>query len=74
MASTPHSLPRNGLSLMRTARGWTLKDLAAQLQCHRDSIARWERGERMPGLVYVQRYAQVFGVQESDIECAYLDQ
>lgn len=52
---------------LRKAHGLTQEDLADRLEIHRVSLARIERGRRMPDWAFVCKLAEVFGVSTDDL-------
>src|SRR6266496_710647 len=49
------------LSYERKLRGWNRDTLAEKLGVYKTYIGRWERGERLPSLLYQQRLGEILG-------------
>jgi HTH-type transcriptional repressor of puuD len=52
---------------LRTARGWTLRDLARKADMNPTYLGFLERGENVPTLVTILRMAKIFDVDASEI-------
>lgn len=48
----------------RLARGWTQRAAGEQLGVSANTVARWERGERVPGSLAQLRLGELLGLQE----------
>jgi putative transcriptional regulator len=57
----------NRLCELRTARGWTQRDLAQQLRVSRQTVISLERGRYDPSLVLAFRIAEAFDCTIEDI-------
>lgn len=57
----------NKLRQLRMAKGLSQQQLAIKMFVDRSSIARWESGVRMPDIILINRLAQCFGVEVSDL-------
>jgi putative transcriptional regulator len=58
---------KNSVRALRTARGWTQADLAAQLSVSRNSVNAIETGRYEPSLTLALRIAKLFGERVEDI-------
>ena len=52
---------------LRVKKGMSQQQLAAKMFVDRSSIARWERGSRLPDLVLLPRLAECLGVEVSTL-------
>lgn len=59
---------RAELARTRECSGHTQDSLAIQLQVHRSTVARWERGETTPGPLLRRRLSRELGVSMRDID------
>ncbi|MBQ7501933.1 helix-turn-helix transcriptional regulator [bacterium] len=57
------------LKRARLAKGFTQKELAAQIGCISLSISRYERGCRIPSLRTIQQIANVLGISVAELCC-----
>lgn len=55
----------DNLRRLRSEKGMSQQQLAAKMFVDRSSIARWERGARLPDLVLIPRLAECLGVEVS---------
>jgi transcriptional regulator with XRE-family HTH domain len=56
----------------RLIRSLTPHDIAGQIGVHPTSVLRWERRERLPGPVHIQRLARTLGVDTAQV-AAFFD-
>ncbi|MHB1980969.1 MAG: helix-turn-helix domain-containing protein [Sulfobacillus sp.] len=59
--STPPAWART-LRQLRTLRGWSQRDLAAELNCTAAAVSKWEQGTNMPSGEVILHMADLFGV------------
>ena len=52
----------NQLKVLRTQRGLTQEQVAAQVGVSRQAVAKWERGETLPDIESCIRLADLYGV------------
>lgn len=50
------------IKLLRKEKGWTQKQLAEKLVCHKNVIVNWENMRCLPNVVMVIDMSEVFGV------------
>jgi DNA-binding XRE family transcriptional regulator len=64
----PRGLTPDGPKIhsLRIDRGLTIRQLAAQICVHKDSISQWEKGRPISD-VYASRLAKALGVEVEDI-------
>lgn len=62
--------PKNCLHTLRVESGHSVTTLASTIGVTRDTIFRWERGNRHPKLSQVERLAMVFNCEPDDIFAA----
>lgn len=55
------------LSKLRTARGFSLQDLADRLEVSRQAVWYWESGQRLPRAEIFQKLAQILGTSEQQL-------
>ena len=58
---------KNGLKMLREARGWTQGALADQLDVSRQTVNALETGRYDPSLPLAFRIARLFGVAIEDV-------
>ena len=57
----------DNLRQLRVKKGMSQQQLASKMFVNRSSIARWERGSRLPDLVLIPRLAECLGVKVSTL-------
>ena len=62
MAALGHNIKE-----LRKAHGLTQEALSERLEIHRVSLARIERGTRMPDWAFVCKLAEVFGISTDEL-------
>lgn len=56
-----------GLKAYRVNSGYTIQQVAKELDLNPNTISRWERGLGKPKRLYLEAMAKLYGVEPSDI-------
>jgi ribosome-binding protein aMBF1 (putative translation factor) len=51
---------------LRLAKGWSKYRLAKELECHWDTIKRWERGDHKPDVHSLKKLNETLGLELVD--------
>ena len=52
---------------LREAKGWTWSDVARRLGTEVSTPPAWERGQKQPRPIFIERLAEIFDVEVEDL-------